>query len=62
MSNKKYYYAVVNKGTGKPLLEDHKLPVYWNKEVAEKVIKNFPTYCIVPVNIELFEKFILSKS
>lgn len=60
MSNKKYYYAVVNKETGKPLLEDHKFPIYWNKGVAEKVIKNRPTHCIVQVNIECLEKFILT--
>lgn len=52
MSNK-YCYSIVNKDSGSLLLEDHKLPFYWNKKVAQDICKNFGgKFCVQPVLIE----------
>jgi hypothetical protein len=37
---KTYYYVLVTKDDN-PITTDHKLPIYWNKEVAEKDAKLF---------------------
>jgi hypothetical protein len=39
-AKKKYYYAVLNKDH-KLILEDHKLPFYYNRKVAQGVSKKF---------------------
>ena len=47
---KTYYYALVNKN-GNLVTTDHKLPIYWNKEVAIKEGINFGVYSIRKINI-----------
>lgn len=55
MSKPKYYYAVVNKENGRLLTEDHKLPFYWIKRIAQETVKKFNGYIVIRVNIEDIE-------
>ncbi len=42
------------------LLDTEKLPIYWNKKVAQSVCKNFTGYCVHPVILEKLESFLLT--
>jgi len=37
----KYYYIIVNKENGKPLIESSQLPIFWLKTVAQERLKDF---------------------
>lgn len=64
MANNKYFYVVVNKENGKMILEDHKLPIYYNKKVALDTVKKWGSdkYCAHPIDVLQLEKFILLPS
>lgn len=55
MANNKYYYAIVNKENGKLLLDEGRLPIYYNKSVAKDTAKNFTDYVVHPILIEGFD-------
>jgi hypothetical protein len=38
-----YYYVLVTE-KGNPITTDHKLPIYWNKKVAEEDAELFGAY------------------
>jgi hypothetical protein len=60
MSTQKYYYVIVEKENGKMILEDAKLPIYYNKKVAKEVCKNWGSkYCVHPIIAEKLNHFIL---
>lgn len=61
MARQKYYYAIVNKENGNMILEDAKLPIYYNKKVAKRICDNWGTdkYCVHPVLAENLCNFIL---
>ena len=40
---KTYYYILVNKN-GNPINTDHKLPIYWNYEIAFDDARRFKAY------------------
>lgn len=46
MAKSKYCYVIVNYENGNMLLEDGKLPIYWNKKVAKERCSNFKG-CVV---------------
>ena len=60
MGKSKYCYAIVKKDNGQLLLKDHKLPIYWNKKVAQDVCKNFTGYCVHAIILEKLEYFLLT--
>lgn len=60
MANSKYCYVLVNKDTGKFLVEDTRLPIYWNKTVAQHRVNKFPGFIIEPVLLKELYKFILT--
>lgn len=60
MAKQKHCYAIVNQNTGQLLLEDGKLPIYWNKKVAQEMVKRFNGFCIEPVLLEELRRFILT--
>lgn len=60
MAKSKYYYAIVNRYNGKPLIEDKKMPIYFNKEVCIKRVKLFPKYAVVRIPIDPLDKMLLS--
>ncbi len=41
MAKEKYYYIVVNKENDKMLLSSSRLPIFWNKKIAQKVADEF---------------------
>jgi len=54
----KYCYAIVLKRTGNFLLEDGKLPIYWNKKIAQERVKLFPECILEKVNLKELIKFV----
>lgn len=60
MAKSKYCYGIVKKDNGQMLLDTEKLPIYWNKKVAQSVCKNFTGYCVHPVILEKLESFLLT--
>lgn len=52
------YYAIVNKNNGALLVISSMLPVYWNKRVANEVVKNHPRHVVKPISIEDFNKLL----
>lgn len=55
----KYAYAIVYPVSGTFLLEDGKLPIYWNKKTAQKRIDDyFSPYEIKRIDIEKLNKLI----
>jgi hypothetical protein len=54
----KYCYAIVHKKKRKLLLEDHKLPIYWNRRVAKERVAGFPDYRIERIELSDLEIFI----
>lgn len=60
MPKQKYYYAVVHQETGKLLLRNSQLPIFWSRTVAHNVAHDWPKYIVQPVNIEDLEKLVLS--
>jgi len=59
MAKKKYYYAVVKKENGNLLVSDGKLPIYWNKKVAQEMAKEFRDYCVTRISVDNLERSIL---
>jgi hypothetical protein len=57
----KNYFAVVHKESGKFILHNSQLPIYWNKSVADDVAKRNKGYLVQPVDINYLERLILSK-
>lgn len=56
----KYCYAIVNEKTGALLLEDCKLPIYWNKRVAKERCSLFAGFIVEKVLLKELHKFILT--
>jgi hypothetical protein len=64
----KYYYAIVSSISKKLLITDAKLPIYWNKRVAQTVAKNyngsakdaFKEFIVARFNIKDFEQLLQS--
>lgn len=46
--SQQYAYILVYKRSGNLFIEDHKLPIYWDKKVARERLKNF-TECKIKV-------------
>lgn len=59
MSKSKYYYAIVDKENGNMLLEDGKLPFYWNKGIAKERCINFYGYVVHKLSLSEIESMIL---
>jgi len=57
---KKYVYAIVHKKTNKLLIEDEKLPIYWNRTVAIERVALFPKYELTTVNEDYLLNFIIT--
>lgn len=57
----KNYFAIVHQESGKLLLKDGRLPIYWRKDVAREEAKDYPGYIVQLVDITQLEKLILSK-
>ncbi len=55
---KTYYYVLVNKN-GNFITTDHKLPIYWNKEVAISEGVEFEAYSIKKIRISELKKITL---
>ncbi len=61
MAKNKYCYVVLNRDNGKMILEDAKLPIYYNKKVAQGVCKAWgDDYCVHPIILEDMETFVLN--
>lgn len=60
MPKQKYYYAVVHKETGKLLLRNSQLPIFWSRNVAHSVAKSWHDYIVQPVSLNSLHKLILS--
>lgn len=56
----KYYYAVVDRETGKLLLRNSQLPIFWSRTVAHSVARSWNDYIVQPVNIDELHTLILS--
>jgi len=56
---KKYYYALVTK-KGSFITTDHKLPIYWRKDVAEKDAILFGAK-LARLSIEFLNSIIIEK-
>jgi hypothetical protein len=64
----KYYYAILSRVSKKLLVTDGKLPIYWNKRVAQKVAKSyngsgkesFQEFIVCPINIKDFQQLLQS--
>lgn len=52
------YYVVVNKTNGALLVNNSQLPVYWNKKVANEVVKSHPRHEVKPISIDEFNKLV----
>jgi len=59
MAKAKYYYGIVNKENGSMLVEDGKLPFYWNRKVAKERCEGFSKYCVVKMELETINDLIL---
>lgn len=59
MAKAKYCYAILKKDNGSMLIEDKKLPIYWNKKVAQDVCKKLTGYCVHPVVLDKLEIILL---
>ena len=59
MAKAKYYYGIVNKENGTMLLEDGKLPFYWNRKIAKERCAGFSKYCVVRLDLETINNLIL---
>lgn len=62
MSELKNIYAIVNKKSGKIYVDCSRLSLYYDKQVAQEVMKYFDVdqeqYCIKPVDIKKLNKII----
>ncbi len=56
---KTLYYVIVDEKNGRMLLQDCKLPFYWNKNVAEQRAGIFPGFKAKRVNARTLNKLIL---
>ncbi len=60
MAKSKYCYIIVNEENGSMLLEDGKLPIYWNKQTAkERQVKFSNKYVVHKLELATIEKLIL---
>lgn len=58
----KYCYIIVSQENGSMLLEDGKLPIYWNREVAKERLRRFVfryNYVIHKIELADIENLIL---
>jgi hypothetical protein len=55
----KYFYAIVNKNNGNLLLADSKLPIYWNKKVAQDFAKYHKGFVVARIPISDLNQIIL---
>lgn len=60
MPKAKYCYAILKIDNGAILIEDCKLPIYWNKKVAQKRCKGFKGYCVHPILLDKLENFLIT--
>lgn len=61
MAKSKYCYVIANEENGNMLLEDGKLPIYWNKKVAKKRQFKFGNKWVVhKIELATIEKIVLS--
>lgn len=59
MSKQKYCYIIVDKENAKILVDSGRLPIYWRKEVAKGVAKDYTGYITHKISLEGLEKLIL---
>ncbi len=59
MSKSKYFYIIVDKENAKMLLEDGKLPFYWNKTAAKMRCKSFQGHIVNRLFLSDIESMIL---
>jgi hypothetical protein len=59
MSKSKYFYIIVDKENGQMLLEDGKLPFYWNKKIAKERCVSFDGYVVHKLLLSEIETMIL---
>lgn len=52
MLDSKYCYVLVSKLNGNLLLEDSKLPIYWNKKIAQDRLASFPKHELKRIVLE----------
>ena len=61
--NNKYCYAIVGKQTGKLILIDGRLPLFWLRKVAVANIKVNPKHRkLIKINLTELEKFLNERS
>lgn len=60
MAKSKYCYVLANKDNGTMLLEDGKLPIYWNKKVAKERCLNFDGYVVHKLFLSDIEGMVLN--
>ena len=53
-----FYYLIVNKVNGKMLLQDCKMPFYWNLKVAQERCKLFSEFKVIKIPAKSFNKII----
>lgn len=60
---KNYCYVIVNKENGKMLIEDCKLPIYWNKAVCkERQVEFNGDYVVHRLELSDIESLIIKSS
>ena len=52
MGKTNYCYVIVDKDNGSMLIEDGKLPFYWNKKVAKERCYWFSKHCVRKIKLE----------
>lgn len=60
MSKSKYCYVIVNAENGNMLLEDCKLPIYWNKKVAKERCSKFNGHIVHKLYLSDVEGMVLN--
>lgn len=58
IKSKKYCYVLVNKKSGGMLLEDSKLPIYWNKKVAKNRCLLFESYEVCRILLDNIDQIV----
>jgi len=59
MTKSKYCYVIANEENGSMLLEDCKLPIYWNKRIAKERQSVFgDKWIVLKIELEIIEKII----
>jgi len=60
MGKQKYCYVIVNKENGSLLINSVVLPIYWRKNVASVICKEFNNYIVHKIELDKIERLILS--